>query len=221
MSQDTPRSVSHASNESPHTPTAHPPPPPSQALHSARRRKRTAEALTAVERALKQHEAHLLRPNDLVWLTNETGAWRANGAVAAAIARWLDHHGDIHPGLFASAVEIAALDDNEGLDAALLLARPDSFRWLEHAKWTATLLVLSLRPEGAPAWRFEPLSDDETTRRFRDYATSKDASYADHARVVLAKRGANARTGLQSARGRATHGTPVRLLLDVWEEAFT
>jgi hypothetical protein len=191
------------------------------AVASARRRKDPEEAVSVVCRALRANQGHHLRPNDLVWLAAELGAWKAGGAVASAIARWLDHHGDTHPRLFDTAVEIASLDNSEDLDASLLLARPDSFRWLEHATWVAQLLVAALSSSSDPRWRFEPLDENEDVAAFKRLATAADASFADHARAVLSKHGAAARTGLRGARGRAAHGTAVRLLLDVWEAAFT
>jgi hypothetical protein len=195
-----------------------------RALHRARRRKHTDEALEVVLASLKAQSAHLLRPNDLVWLVDEIGLWRATGRVANALAEWLDHHGDTHRGVWEAAVAIASLDNSDRLDEALLLARPDSHRWVEHATWVASLLQHFLDPPaatgpdgGARRRPFQPLEDTEEVAEFKHLATSLDASFSELARRVLAKHGENARQGLRYARGRAIYGTPVRLLLDVWE----
>lgn len=208
--------------------TTKPPPLPpstevSRALRRARRRKNPEEAVVAVKDALIRKEAHTLAPNDLVWLVEKLGGWGSTKDVSWALARWLDHHGAVHEALFEAAVEVARLDNTEWLDDALFVAKPDSYRWLEHAKWVCVYLLPALSSADArPPIKFDPLGKGEHVAELKKLALMSDehAGYARLARVALEKHGQTARTGLRGARGRAQYGTPVRLLLDLWEEAF-
>lgn len=205
---------------------AHPPPPPRVPprradvvgdLRRAREEGDPKNAEVVVMDALKQKEAHLLDPDDLVWVVEEIGAWESSWRAGQAIAAWLYHHGPIHQGLVTTAEDIAGYDNAEWLDDVLLWIEPTPQRWFEHACWVSALLGCEL---------CHRMTSEGLDVRARDDLFVKYAVeyYAEHAKRVLADRGDAARRSLRAAPEltNAEDVAPgVRWVLDAWTEAFT
>ena len=197
-------------------------PPPRRAgvatdLLEARQRGDAKEAERVVMDALKQKEADILDPDDLVWVVGQIGAWESSWRAGQAIAAWLYHHGPIHRGLVETAEDIASYDNAEWLDDVLLWIEPTPQRWFEHACWVSAFLGCML------CSRIEREGLDVDARR-ELYAKEAVESCAEHAKRVIDERRDAARRSLLAAAERAKIedvAPRARWVLDAWKEALT
>jgi hypothetical protein len=190
------------------------------ALRRAREENSPERAQEIAIQAYRQHESHLLSPDDLVWIVGEVGGFKAGRRAGRAIAEWLYHHGPLHSELIAAAEEIASYDNTEWIDRVLLWVEPTPDRWFGHASWKTWWVASGLTSRLGCTWREYELHNPEVARLYKMCAAEE---FSEHARRVIAERGSAARRSLRAAPSvaEANDALQTKLILEGWAEALS
>ena len=189
-------------------------------LRWARERNMPKEAQRIVVDAVRQTQAQLLSPDDLVWVVGRLGAQNSNSGTGQAIAEWLFHHGPVHRALVQVAEDIANYDNSRCIDDVLLWIEPTPDRWFEHASWKSGWVVSELTSRLGRTWREYELQNPEVASLYKMCAAEE---FSEHARRVIAERGNAAGRSLRAAPevAEANDAFRTKLVLEGWAEALS